>query len=181
MRYITKYIQKSASHRQYLVNTKWNTCLSKFWTSGFPHQVVNVYQYSKFMNIDILYFICKGELRHEQIAPWHGKAFCITDPLWIPFTKGQYCGPLILFLLPAWTSCWSSIAGDVRRHAAHMTSFSWLHLSMYQYLSAPSHLQGRIHAYCTTTWLCFHILRQIVTILQTTFSYAFYWKKCVVF
>ena len=54
-----------------------------------------------------------------------------TSHQWILLTQGQWCVVLVLSLLLAWTSCWTSsrVGGDLRRHRFDMIQWQSLALS----------------------------------------------------
>ena len=62
------------------------------------------------------YYVCwwPGDHAFLVSGPVWGKS---TSHRWIPGTKGQWCGALMLLML-AWISCWTNTRGlgDLRRH-----------------------------------------------------------------
>ena len=65
-----------------------------------------------------------------MMTKWNGNTFRITGPFvrgihrdqWIPFTKGQWCGALMLPLMSAWTNSWTNNreAGELICLGAHL-------------------------------------------------------------
>ena len=80
----------------------------------------------------------------NNLMSWHGSTFCIIGPLWgestddrwILLTKDQWCRPLMLPFMLAWTRCWTScrVDGDLRCHDAHVTSLMWHHSNTCKWL-----------------------------------------------
>ena len=72
---------------------------------------------------------------HSMMMSWHGKAFCITGPLWgestgestglqwIPLTKSELYGALIFFLMLTNEVLSSQVCDDFRCHDAQVMSW----------------------------------------------------------